>query len=80
VVLHRTIPGLILTSFTVFYELAKKHPKPSPATPMNLIDPNTTTLLSCHPIIFDCLDSDLICRIAVHIEGSAGPLGVDALG
>ena len=44
------------------------------------INPNTTTLRSCHPVIFDCLDGDLIHRTAVRIEGSAGPSGVDALG
>ena len=64
---------------TVFDELVKKHPDPSPATLLNLINPGTTNLQSCHPIIFDCLDGDLICRTAVHIEGSAGPSGVDAL-
>ena len=65
---------------TVLDELVKKHPDPSPATPMSLINPNTTTLRSCHPVIFDCLDGDLICCTTVRIEGSAGPSGVDALG
>ena len=60
--------------------LVRKHPDPSPATPMSLINPSTTTLPSCHPIIFDCLDGDLIRHTAVRIEGSAGPSGVDALG
>lgn len=65
---------------TVFNELVKKHSDPSPATSMTLINPNTITLQSCHPVIFDCLDGDLICCTAVRIEGSAGPSGVDALG
>ena len=52
----------------------------SPTTPMSLINPDTTTLQSCHPVIFDHLDSDLIRRTAVRIEGSTWPSGVDALG
>ena len=41
---------------------------------------NTTSFQSCHPIIFDCLNGDLICRTIICIEGSAGLSGVDALG
>ena len=33
---------------TVFYELVKKHPDPSPATLLSLINPCTTNLQSCH--------------------------------
>ena len=47
---------------------------------MSLMNSNTTTLQSCHPVIFDHLDGDLIRCTAVHIEGSAGPSGVDPLG
>ena len=65
---------------TVFDELVKKHPDPSPATPLSLIISGTTDLQSCHPAIFDCLDGDLIFRTAVCIEGSTGPSGVDAMG
>ena len=64
----------------VFEELVKKHPNPSPATPQSLINPTNTILQSCHPVIFDCLDSDLIRHTAVRIQGSAGPPGVNALG
>ena len=35
---------------------------------------------SCHPVIFDCLDRNVICHTALCTEGSAGPSGVDALG
>ena len=59
---------------TVFEELIKKHPNPSPASLINPI------LQSCHPVIFDCLDSDLIRHTAVRIQGFARPSGVDALG
>ena len=34
----------------VFDELIKKHPNPSPATPISLINPDITTLQSCHPV------------------------------
>ena len=65
---------------TVFNELVKKHPGPSPANLMNLVSPDAPTLKNCHPVIFDCLDGDLIRRTVLFIEGSAGPLGMDALG
>ena len=64
----------------MFDKLVKKHPDFSPASPLSPINPGTTNLQSCHPVIFDCLDGDLIRRTAVRIEGSAGPSGVDALG
>ena len=65
---------------TVLNELVKKHPNPSPATPLSLINPTSTIVRSCHPVIFDCLDGDLIRRTAIRIQGLAGPSGVDALG
>ena len=61
---------------TVFNELVKKHPDPSPVTPMSLINPDTTILQSCHPVIFDFLDSDLICCTVVRIEGSVDLQGL----
>ena len=65
---------------TVFDELIKKHPDPSPVTSLGLVTSSATSFQSCHPIIFECLDGDLIRRTALRIEGSAGPSGVDALG
>ena len=65
---------------TVFDELVKKHPDPFPATLLSLINPGTTDLQSCHPVIFDCLDGDLIRHTAVCLERCAGPSGVHALG
>ena len=65
---------------TVFDELVKKHPGPSPANLMNLVSPDAPTLKNCHPVIFDCLDGDLIRHTVLRIEGSTGPSGVDALG
>ena len=65
---------------TVFDELIRKHPDPSPVTPTSLVTSDTTSFHICHPIIFDCLNGDLIRRTAIRVEGSAGPSGVDALG
>ena len=65
---------------TVFDELIKKHPDLSPVTPMGLVTSSATSFQSCHPIIFDCLDGDLIRHTVLWIEGSAGHSGVDALG
>ena len=51
----------------------------SSTTPVSHINPDTTTLQSCHTVISDYLDGDLIHRTAVGIEGSAGPSGIDGL-
>ena len=77
---HFCLSPLRIGESTVFDELVKKHPDPSPVTPLSLINPGTTDLQSCHTVIFDCLDGGLIRRTAVRIEGFAGPSGVDALG
>ena len=48
----------------------------TPANLMNLVSPDAPTLKNCHPVIFDCLDGDLIRRTVLRIEGSGcGPLG-----
>ena len=55
--------GLFLTrcmpnkESTVFDELIKKHPVPSPITPMGFVTFSATSSQSCHPF-FDCLDGD----------------------
>ena len=65
---------------SVFDELIRKHPDPSPVTPTSLVTSNTTSFHSCHPIIFGCLNGDLIRRTAIRVKESAGPSRVDALG
>ena len=75
-----------MVSFATLYAsewvfcVIKKHPDPSPVTPTCLISPDAPVLGSYNPVIFDCLDGDLICCNAVHVEGSPGSLEVDALG
>ena len=60
---------------TVLNELAKKHPVPSPVVP----DAPDAPLPDCsHPFIFDCLDECVICSTVLHVDGAAGPSGLDA--
>ena len=70
---------------TIFDELIKKHPDPSPATSLSLINPDATTTLKncCYSVIFDCLDGDLIHRTATYVSVLRCPQGLkglDALG
>ena len=50
---------------SVLDELIKKHPDPSPVIPTCLVSSDAPVLGSCHPVIFDCLDGDLIHYTAV---------------
>ena len=50
---------------TVFDKLIRKHPDPSLVTTTSLVTSNTTSFQSCHAIIFDCLNGDLICCTTV---------------
>jgi len=34
----------------------------------------------CHPVIFDCLTDEVLRRVVLHMDGAAGPSGVDARG
>ena len=63
---------------TVLKELIKKHPSPSPASSSNLIVTASTNFSYCHSVVFDCLNDDVIRRVALRMEGAAGPSGVDA--
>ena len=60
---------------TVLNELDKKHPDPSPVVP----DAPDAPLPDCsHLFIFDCLDERVICSTVLHVDGAAGPSGLDA--
>ena len=65
---------------TVLEELIKKHPSPSPASSSSLIVTDSTNFSHCHPVIFDCLNDDVIRKVVLRMEGAAGPSGVDARG
>ena len=61
--------------------LLKKHPNPG------VVDPDTVLLkaeLSLnhdpHPVVFDCINGDLIRSMALRCQGAAGPSGVNAAG
>ena len=63
----------------VFDELVKKHLDSSAAS--YLINTDATILQSCYPVIFDCLEDDLIRHTGVCIGGSTGfRVELDALG
>ena len=60
---------------TVLDELVKKHPPPSPVVP----DAPNGPLPDCsHPVIFECLDEHVIHSTVLHVDGAAGPSGLDA--
>ena len=41
---------------------------------------DATNFSSCHPVIFDCLDDNVIRQTVLCLGGAAGPSGVDAQG
>ena len=67
------------TGLTVREELISKHPIGQPIHPSAILSFPTPKLPS-HPVIFESLDGALIRAAALHTNGSAGPLGLDALG
>ena len=62
---------------TTVRELVSKHTPDQPAHPETLLSP-PSSLLEPHPVLFECLDGEMICFAALRTEGSAGPSGVDA--
>lgn len=67
-----------LQDSSVFEELVKKHPQPTPVVPDALFAPDSPLPSPCHPVVFDRLDGVMIREVALHIDGAAGPSGVDA--
>jgi len=63
---------------TVLDELVKKHPPPSRVVPDALVDPDGPLPDCSHPIIFECLDEHVIRSAVLHVDGAAGPSGLDA--
>ena len=58
-------------------ELKKKHPPREPPIKSALMMPNEP-IQEPHSIIFDQLNGELIRKVALRTEGSAGPSGLDA--
>ena len=58
---------------------------PFEETNPGVVDPDTVLLKEelppthdPHPVVFDCINGDLIRSMALRCQGSAGPSGVDA--
>ena len=64
---------------TVRDALLLKHPPGRPAS-VNSIYKGTSTPPCVHPVIFECIDADMVRRAALRFGGTAGPSGIDALG
>ena len=56
--------------------LVDKHPPAQPALPQVII--NSSDSPSLHPIYFDSLDANMIRLASKHVNGAAGPSGLDA--
>ena len=59
--------------------LLSLHPEGQPADPTALLDKTLPSALPMDPVMFECLNRDAIKNVALHSNGSAGPLGVDAV-
>ena len=59
--------------------LLSLHTEGQPADPTALLDKTLPNALPMDPVMFECLNRDAIKNVALHSNGSAGPLGVDAV-
>ena len=64
---------------TVQDVLHDKHPPPTPVNTPALVTTSAEPL-EVYPVHVDPLTGDVIRTAALHMEGSAGPSGVDAAG
>ena len=64
---------------TVMEELKRKHPPSQGIDQRALLNPTNLPQV-IHPVVFDCIDADLIRSAANRTEGAAGPSGIDAHG
>ena len=60
---------------TVLDELKAKHPPKHDVNPDIVLSERERDF---HPVIFDCLDAEAICKAALKTQGGAGPSGADA--
>ena len=65
--------------FVVKDVLLSLHPEGQPADPTALLDKALPNALPMDPIMFECLNGDVIKNVALHSKEAAGPLGVDAV-
>ena len=63
------------TGMTVLDELKAKHPSKGKINPDVILSEGEGDF---HPVVFDCLDADLIRKAALKTNGAAGPSGADA--
>lgn len=64
---------------SVIEALKGKHPPAQGISPQALFVPDPMPP-AVHPVVFECLDADLIRDAAKHTQGAAGPSGIDAHG
>jgi hypothetical protein len=62
---------------TVLDELKAKHPSKGPLCVQAVVEDQGKEF---HPVIFDCIDGEVIQRAALNTNGAAGPSGIDANG
>ena len=77
--LDKPIPSNGGHSVTVREMLHNKHPPGQNLVPSAIVEPDPDTQ-DPHPILFEKIDGDLIKRVALKMDGSSGPSGMDAAG
>ena len=70
---------LMPTGESVLEILQRKHPPGQDLAQSALFIPEESPS-HVHPVIFDCIDADLIRYAAKHTNGAAGPTGIDSHG
>ena len=60
--------------------LLEKHLAGVAVKPETLVNPSDSCTKPYHPIIFDAIDGEYICKTALKVDGGAGSSGVDAKG
>ena len=80
-VLHAddSIPSSDGVSLSVLDVLESKHPSGQPASASSILE-TCGEPVDVHPVVFDCIDADMIRSAALRISGAAGPSGIDAKG
>ena len=68
-------------SLSLLDVLESKHPSGQPASASPILETSGEPVdIHVHPVVFDCIDADLIRSAALRISGAAGPSGIDAKG
>ena len=74
-----SIPSSDGESLSVLDVLESKHPSGQPASASSILETSGEPV-DIHPVVFDCIDVELIRSATLRISGALGPSGIDAKG